>query len=442
MSWESVLALGGAALVLATLVVRPTWGLFALVVYYPFIELVPRFGPGVNAETALFVTGFLRVMLGGRRSLPPLRIVAPIATYVAMMLVSLAVLGSWYEPGPSERPLFDFALKLKWSVWPVVVFFIAYGIAADPATRRRGLVCLHLAALILCLAGIVDTGVSPLLGTNLRERATGLIGTPNALGVIAAGFSIVPLHRMFISGTAIPYRILHAISYCVMFLALLLTQSRRAWVAMVLGHLVWLWLRNRKLVLPALAAVALTVTAGYPLLPELVRQRIEQTFSPGQVVYQTDLARRVDPSAGERLVMYKIGGQMLLDSPIVGHGYESFRLLGPKYSARYGVLRGYDPHSLPLKVATETGFVGLIILGWMAAVVARCSLRLLRASGSDRDLGICFLGFVAILSIVSFVGTFVNNHYVAASFWIFFGLVVRAGVALEETAEDPADESE
>jgi O-antigen ligase len=358
------------------------------------------------------------------------------------MLLSLAVLRSWYEPGPGELSLFDLALRLKWNVWPVVVFFIAYGIAADRATRRRGLVCLHMAALILCLSGVVEVGISPLLGTDLRVRASGLAGTPNGLGIIAAGFLIVPLHRMFTSGTPVPYRILHAISYCTMFSALILTQSRRAWIAMVLGHLVWLWVRNRKLVLPALAAVALTLTAGYPLLPELVRQRIEQTFTPGQVIYQTDLARRVSASPGQRFVLYKIGGQMFLDSPIVGHGYESFRLLGPKYSARYGVLRGWDPHSLPLKVATETGFVGLMILGWMAALVARYSLRMLRASGSDWDLGICFLGLMAVLSIVVFVGTFGANHYVAALFWTFFGLVVRAGTALEPTAGDLADESD
>lgn len=442
MSWTAIAALGGAGVVLVTLVVRPTLGLLALIVYYPFIELVPRFGPGVNAETALFATGFLRVMVGGRRSFPPLWVVAPIATYVFTMLVSLAVLASWYEQQLDGPSLLDFAMNLKHNIWPVVVFFIAYGIAGDQATRRRGLSCLQIAALIICVAGILDVGISPLSGTKPGERAVGLVNNPNALGVIVASFLIVPLHRIFLSSTPTPHRIFHALSYSTMFLALVLSQSRRAWIAVVFSHLIWLAVRNRRLLLPAVATLALALTVGYPLLPNILRSRIEQTFRPGRVIFQTELARKVDSSAGQRLVLYKIGGRMLLDSPIIGHGYQSFRRLGPKYSARYGVLEGRDPHSLPLKVATETGFVGLIVLAWMATVVWRCSLRLLRASGSDRDFGICFLGFLSVISIVNFVGTSMNNHWVAIPFWIFFGMAVRAGVALEQTARDLADASD
>ena len=56
------------------LVAKPSWGLLWLVLLLPFVNrFLPKFGPGLNAETVLFLFGLVAVLLHAKPALPPLR---------------------------------------------------------------------------------------------------------------------------------------------------------------------------------------------------------------------------------------------------------------------------------------------------------------------------------------------------------------------------------
>jgi O-antigen ligase len=431
MSIPAVLSLSGAIIVVLLLVIRPYWGLLALILYYPFIELIPRWGPGLNAETALFTVAILAVLVRGYRCFPPPYVFAPIVGYLSVMALSFAVLttryqagaGGLHDPAPSYWAI---AKLLKSELWPLLVFFVAYALSGGSRERRSIVTALALGVTIVSVAGLIDLLVGDRPYGVAMERATGLAQNPNRLGILAAAFSPIALHRAFEWENRRRERLACGIIYLVVALALVFSQSRKAWLAAVIGHFVWLAYRNRALVLPAAVALVMTLTIGYAALPSIIRDRIEATFTPGRTIYQAGIARRLDPSSGSRIVFYTVGVEMFMDSPLVGHGFHSFRLRGPTYSAKYGYLEGEDPHSLPLKVLVESGLIGFIFLLWMVAVVFYVGLRAARTKSLDRELGVCFVACCAALGVANLLGTATSVHLISVFFWIFFGCVARA----------------
>ena len=83
-------------------------------------------------------------------------------------------------------------------------------------------------------------------------------------------------------------RVLCASAYAISGVVLVLTQSRGSWLAFLLvGHVVWLFYAQRKLLVPISAALVVVFSAAYSysLLPKRVSERIEQTLTPGHELY-------------------------------------------------------------------------------------------------------------------------------------------------------------
>jgi O-antigen ligase len=315
---------------------------------------------------------------------------------------------------------------LKSEVWPVLVFFVAHALGTNSRERHRVITTLVLGVTIVSVTGLIDFFFGQMPYGSIAHRATGLARNPNALGILAAAFSPIALNRVFELENRKRERLAYAMVYFVITLGLVLSQSRKAWLAAVICHVIWLAYRNKALILPTVAVLAVTLTLGYGLLPSIIRDRIDATFTPGKTIYQAGIARTLDPSSGSRIVFYTVGFEMFKDSPIVGHGFYSFPLLGPKYSAKYGYLGSEDPHSLLLKVLVESGLIGLILLSWMVTVVFSVGLRAARMGSPERELGICFVGCCAALAVANLLGTAMSVHLIAVFFWIFFACAVRS----------------
>ncbi len=428
MTLANWLALGGATLVLGLVVSSPRLGFVALAAFYPLNDYVPRSPlPGLNWETVItsLMVGVTLLRFGFRT--PPLRFSAPVIFYILVLFIGFLVIASWAPariPGFSTFELFKVA---KSSAFTAVLFFPVYFWLAHPLDRRRVLEGMSLGLALVAIATALDA-VFKITPDGAAGRATGLLPNPSAVGLYLGAFSLIQLHLFLDRGITAPRRHLHLVLYAVSLAGVVFSLGRGGWLALILGHVVWFMYRSRRMLLLLAVGLLLALTVAFPLLPYSVRDRIEETFRIRNTVFQAAGASYFETSAATRIVFYRIGGDMFLDSPVWGHGLGSFTLLTPKYGARYGMLQHKDPHSLITKLGTEMGLLGLGAFVWIAVLVVQLGRQLWREDEDESTLGPLLLAIGMALLVGNLVSTsFIHIHLISAFFWLLFGIAARAG---------------
>jgi O-antigen ligase len=415
-----IVATGGFALVLALLFVRPQLGIVALIAFYPLVELVPRMPlPGMNAETALFVgAGAVTLMRFGPR-LPPLRYSAPFVVFVMVMLMSWGI-GAVQAVAIDPWELFKI---WKSATFPCLFFLFAYWWIVDERSRRHALEAITWSVGVVAITGLVDS-VAPFSASGLQGRAAGVLDEPNNMGGLLAAFSLVALPLIGSRELGWLRRAAYLAVYLLALAVTVLTLSRGAWLGMLAGHAVVLILARPAWLLAGLLAGAILLPSSYPFFPERVRERIEETFEPQRRVFRGGAERF--GSGAERIVFYQIGYEMFLESPIWGQGMESFLVRSKDYGARYGLLSHRAPHSLVVKLASETGLIGLSMLAWLGLAVGAVGFSLWRGRPEARRLGLTLLAVTGSIAASNLVhDTFTGHHVFGGLFWMLFGSAAR-----------------
>jgi O-antigen ligase len=285
----AVAATIGALCVLVLLIARPPVGLAALAFFFPFNQFVPFTPlPGLNAETLLVVVAVGMTVLRFGARLPPLRLSGAVFAYILVLLMGLAVTASWYTDWFPLHTNWDNFKNVKHLVLATSFFLTAYWWFRTDRDRRMLLQVFSIGVGAVAAVGILDYFVPlrPRIDSSL-VRSVGIFRDPNVLAGYLAAYSLVPLYlirRRDISG---PFRLVCIFIYALAAIDLVLTLSRSGWLAALVGHTVWFGLTDRRLLIAgAFAFVALTSVA-YPFLPEVVRDRVEATFEPGTVIFQS-----------------------------------------------------------------------------------------------------------------------------------------------------------
>ncbi|HET7087784.1 MAG TPA: O-antigen ligase family protein [Anaerolineae bacterium] len=209
-----------------------------------------------------------------------------------------------------------------------------------------------------------DTWASVVFAGPVRFlRAYGLSGHPNVLG----GHAAVGLILSFGLLATWPrvWRALIVVAWTIIWMLLLMTFSRSAWLAIVAGGaagaiLLWRgrrWHRRTLVGSFTLAAIAAVVAVGFAVIfrPFLVG-RVDAASQP----YETF-------SISERQDMIDVASQLIVTHPLTGVGAANFS------NASRGML-GYPldwVHNVPLLVTSELGLIGLAaFLGMNGSMLA------------------------------------------------------------------------
>lgn len=436
MGMIEAMALTGAVVVGAMILWRPQVGLLALVCFYPFNGWVPRFPvPGLNSETFLFGLGLMVTFMRFGFRIPPFLYSGPLLAYVAVLIMAFAI-GSVeardFYGAHWTRPWGLFK-QVKALAFPCSFFVIAYFWFQDRHERRRLLNAVTIGVFVAALAGVAEFVVS-FAGAPRAGRISSLFGNPNGLGAFLATFGLIPLYLMR-GDVSSRWKFAYFVTYCVAQTAIIVTLSRGAWMATTVGHAVWFAYMNRQLLFLGAAVLTLSLTLAFPLLPGFIQDRFGETFEERQVVFQ--VAGGISGGGADRIVYYRIAADMFLESPVWGHGLESFYLLTPRYGAQYGLLRNKAPHSIIVKLSSEMGLIGLSVFFWIGLIVFLCARRVRRFS-AEGPLGVLLLAASAAILTGDLVATnFISVHQISAFFWLLFAVAIRA---LE--TEAPADETE
>lgn len=432
------------------LVARPSWGLAGMVALLPFVgRFLPKFGPGLNVETVLVMFALVAVLLHARPALPPLRVLAPFLAYYAISIAGLAILNTWLT-ADFAGSFMDRVLILKFALWPTLLFFVAYALATRVEQRRTILVLLTGGLVIFAVTGYIDmrrgalTAGQDTLGMfEVAGKRTGgvLAANPNILGAHLAMLSIIPLMGALRRENGMILRAGYAAAYLIASGVLVLTLSRGSWIAFIGAHGMFLFLRHRRMLIPVAGAAVLVLglAAATGSLPKNVQDRIEATLTPGSI--QRSGLGRFDGSVDTRVALHTMGISMFKDSPLWGHGFAAFAPLASVYGTRWGfwTKEGHtSPESTLLRVATEHGLLGLMIMAWMAWGLAIRGIVVLRR-GQEKDLATAFLCAFTAASISALTLDAYHTHEVSLFLWLLAGLTARAYLfPLQETEPAPA----
>ncbi|MFF3319641.1 O-antigen ligase family protein [Streptomyces sp. NPDC003035] len=358
-------------------------------------------GTGTLADAAsglLVLISLVRVLRSGARPL----------TRAAAVVLGLPVLGICLAAITSNDP----AASLPGVARYVQVFVLVPAAVVLMVRDRRDFAVVAWALVGLALLQGAVGVTQYLTGTGASYmgedvRAVGTFGPTDVMGMA----TVVSYGLVVVTGIALGSgrgRVRTAALVCagLLFLPLVLSFSRGAWIATVLACAIQLVLsgpRRAARVALVVGALAVVLVGGLGVGSAMVKERA------GSI---TQVAAAPDQSVTDRYTMWAAAGRMWRSEPLTGVGLKGF----PQYrdaNASLALSSGSDtagagaafqrqpllsPHNMYLLVLSEQGLVGLLTVAgsWVALLVAALRRRAREARGAGG--GDCALVAIGLLS--------------------------------------------
>lgn len=198
-----------------------------------------------------------------------------------------------------------------------------------------------------------------------------------------------------------------------LFICLIISATRSAWLALVAALPLALLLGQRRLLLAGLLVITICLCL-IPLLPAEAQFRLTHFVNPHE--------------AGQyfhRQLLWDMGINMLAQRPLVGQGLGTFMFNFEKFKPPYYPDWGVSyAHNCLLQIAAETGMLGL--LSFMAVVSALFFICFTTLKSMKKDalfyvLSGLVIGILTYL-VASFFDTSLYSLSLATLFWLMMGL--------------------
>ena len=401
--------------------IAPNWILLLLVAAIPlqniYLGKLPSLGAGINFLNVSVLLAYLVSRLRGdfapRTKVPINRfIIAYVIVYIISMFWGAVYLGEIADGHFKD---------LKDHMIPFVIFFAVLHSVRD----RRGVIWM-IAATVIPLPYMFRVFYSQLGGVargHYDDDLRLVAGTFSQLGsneiaAFYAAYSLV-LIGIFIFVKSIKVRVVLAFVLVLNLYSLLYSYSRGGWLAFLGGGMYLLLQYNKKLLAVALLGL---VFVGAPLLtvmPTSVQERFNTIF--------VGEGEERDKSAESRFELWAEAWEVYKTSPVLGVGYHVFHHVGAS---------GKDTHNYFVKVATEQGPIGIIVLALIFWHGLRSSQRLYAIAVEPvyKGLALGMVGCIAALALANMTGDRFSYYPLIAYFWVYLALVQRCTILSQEGA--------
>ncbi len=329
----------------------------------------------------------------------------------------------------------------------LVLFALASDILRFPRLCNWVVTCFLLTALAVSAYGIRQEffGVQQLATWNDPNsalandtRVYSYLGNPNLLGgyllpAIALSVAAVLIWQGWLQKT------LAVVMVCANSACLYFTDSRGAWLAMVvlvgvLLLLFYFWWREslprfwRIWLLPLVFGILGGLFIVAFIASETLRLRLMSIF-----------AGREDSSNNFRINVWEACFRIIEDYPLIGigPGNDAFNQIYPRYmNSRYPALSAY---SVYLEHIVEMGYIGFSCFVWLLAVTFSHGIRqLVRLRSIDNRRGIYLIAAIAAaasLAFHGFVDTVWYRPQINTAWWLILALIASFYDRFERTEE-------
>jgi len=406
---------------------NPKFSILILVAYLPFSKvIVGQFGTeivGLNLSNILMIIvalgWFSNALAKGERVFNKSSLNPIILFFLLWGIFSLIrakfIYGNEYDFGNF------FILFKRWAA-PVFLYFFALNMVKDKATFKKVLFIMALVTFIVALMAVRDYMHYGEGGSMEDSRIGGVFEQPNMLGAFFVYNMFLFLGFFLYYWRSAKYWLL-LIPFAVCFRGIMVTFSRGAYLAFAFGGFMTAFFRSKALfVVTAILLIAVIATPA--LMPEGIRHRMASTFG-GEKLISTDLEEIKDPSAANRILVWKGAIAMIKERPLVGFGYATFPYIIGLYAPE---VSKYDAHNTYLILAAEMGIPSLVIFLIILFILIKNAAWLLKHS-KDRyfkafALGV--LGGIFGLLVANMFGSRLNTEEVSSYFWLYAGLTMAA----------------
>ncbi len=396
-----------------------------LVAAYVFIDYImrtcmPSFAASLWDEMLfVFLIGVWAVKAIAYRDEPSVKIATldlPIVTFIVAVTFILII------QSPDIRISIEgYRAVIQYILW----YFIVLQMLRTTDGAKNVCKVLVWVAILIALHGIYQyaVGVEMPAGwvdrneVGVRTRIFSIIGSPNILGGLMTLTLPICVSFFFVAKSTAK-KIMYGGCALLIMAALVFSFSRGAWLGFVGAVLVYVCMKDKRLLIPAIVVGILAVA----LVPS-IGNRITYMLSPEYIASSL---------RGGRLVRWMNGLQILQQDPLIGVGLGHF---GGAVAMNNGITRliGVDVYktfymdNYYLKTAVESGLIGLGAFVALMYQVFICSLRTINLT-EDNDIKELEIGILAGLTGI-ILHNLVENVFevpmMATYFWMLAAVMMH-----------------
>lgn len=346
--------------------------------------------------------------------------VRPDGLAVAAIVLALSAL-------PSVFLSVDFARAIRdWEdYWELAICFLVGAHIARVYARETAFRALAFSGTMACCLAFVQRAGGLHLGPihiGPQHRASGTLYTMTFAGVLyqlIVFTAAAAMAKRFASKRLLLLGVAGA-----ELVALMITMTRGAWLACVVGIVVLcLLLRRRTLIVASAVGIAALVVFSFAF-----------SHDQGRTLSVTSMAEsKPDRNVSTRLVLWNVAWQMFRQHPLFGVGMGDYTLEANKLIGDRKVMTTVDAHNVYLQLLATRGLFGFIPFVVFFVVLVRSLARIFARAGPG-TLERCYAAGALAATAAILVGALTENNVDDAEVLIAFMFLVgiaRSAIARE-----------
>lgn len=387
-----LIGVGGAFFYLRALVVDDKFYVLATnLLYLPFSKIAPfDVAKGVNLTNVLVFSLVVRYLICNdkRRNAGDPRMRKTVYLMLFLMFLSfLNALFRSYSPPTAELATYLVQLVVPW------LFFLALTSCLSSIRDVKHLLLFSWVGYTLSLCYGFNEFLDKRWRSSIeKSRVKGTVDQPNTYAGYIVFFLPVLGSFLFYPGMQLKFAIL--LTLLLALKVLIATFSRGAYLALAASALTVVFFKGRGFFIIVLLAGTVAVLFFPGLVPDSIKIRLLQNTFSSDSFPSASMEDNLDTSSASRLLLWRAGGKMIAESPIIGKGLLSFPNIVDHYLEEK--VKASDPHNMFLKIAVYMGlptlalylyFIGRTFMN--AWCLFRNSLDPLRRSIALGAMGAC-----------------------------------------------------
>jgi len=312
-------------------------------------------------------------------------------------------------------------------------FFVVTQLLKTPEGAKRIINVVLLTALLVALYGIYQFIIGVEIPASwvdrnegqVRTRSFSIFTSPNML----AGYLslLIPVSvGMFFAEKNKARKAYYGLVIVCMGLALLFTLSRSGWIFCFCALLFYVWLKNKKLIVPMLLCMGALFILSVIFMPS-VANRILYLFSP---------AYYASSSTGGRIYRAIKGYELFTQHPLFGMGLGQF---GGSVALSHKLNNTFSMDNYYIKTAVEMGLVGLIaLLVLLYNTFIWCYRALKKITDPEqKNWAMGILAGIVCVILYNLTENMLEIPLLSSYFWMFAGIIMFLAYGQNNIEREP-----